>query len=62
MSRREGLMLLRGHQGKGREMPIGYDHMELIGDLDKSNLSGVEVYLEETEESGEGRGFVHLTV
>lgn len=43
-------------------MAIGYDHMELVGDLDKSSNSGVEAHLEKSEESGEVKGFVHLTM
>lgn len=36
-------------------VPFGFDHMELVGDLDKSSLSQVEAHLERTEESVEGR-------
>lgn len=53
MSRRkDGPMLLRGHQGRDGEIPI--EHMGLVGHLDKSNWNGVEAPLEKTEESGEG--------
>lgn len=31
--------------GKDREMPVGFDHVELVGDLDKSNRGGVEAHL-----------------
>lgn len=40
-------------QDKDREMPIGFGHVELVGDLDKSNLSGVEAHLRTV---GRGRG------
>ena len=36
-------------------VPFGFEHMELVGDLDKSSLSQVEAHLERAEESVEGR-------
>lgn len=40
-------------QGKDREMPIGCDHVELVGDLDKNNLSGVEAHLRTVGRGGD---------
>lgn len=44
-------VMYQGHED--REMPIGFDHVELVGDLDKSNVSGVEAHLR-TVGRGEG--------
>ena len=51
--RREGFLLLGGDQGRDREAPVGFDHVQLVGPVqEQSEWSGSQ--LEKAEESGGG--------